>query len=400
MKSFLPIWALLTLVVCACATSRKAEQLQAGKPAAVLALPEQYTTSFREIDLPTLAQDSAAAQEFQGREVIVMNAVRDSVSGEMVANETLEAARVTARFRNVAERHGRVDLAFQVIVPAVMQDSRWQVRFHPRMELLGETVPLDDILITGRDYRKAQLRGYQQYERFLRSIITDSTRLMDRHQLEIFIERNIPKLYALRRDSAVVSDEAFASIYGVTERQAIDYYTYALLVRRNERKLRDRDKMFRRFVKAPLQTERLRLDTLIVDESGTFIYNYVQTIATRPKLRKVDIRLSGEVMDYDKTVYGIPESDPLSFYISSLTSFVDGRERYLDRVISRRVDLQEEARLVFAVGEDAVREELADNRAEIGRIRARLASLLDDREFVLDSIVVTANASPARPSWC
>ena len=71
MKSFLPIWALLTLVVCACATSRKAEQLQAGKPAAVLALPEQYTTSFREIDLPTLAQDSAAAQEFQGREVIV-----------------------------------------------------------------------------------------------------------------------------------------------------------------------------------------------------------------------------------------------------------------------------------------------------------------------------------------
>ena len=169
-----------------------------------------------------------------------------------------------------------------------------------------------------------------------------------------------------------MSDEAFASIYGVTERQAIDYYTYALLVRRNERKLRDRDKMFRRYVKAPLQTERLRLDTLIVDESGTFIYNYVQTIATRPKLRKVDIRLSGEVMDYDKTVYGIPESDPLSFYISSLTSFVDGRERYLDRVISRRVDLQEEARLVFAVGEDAVREELADNRAEIGRIREAL----------------------------
>ena len=398
MRSLLPLWMALVPLVCACATSRKAEQLQVEKPAAVLALPEQYATSFRELDLPALAQDSAAVNEFQGREVIVMNAVRDSLSGEMVANETLEAARVTARFRNVAERHGRVDLAFQVIVPAVMQDSRWQVRFHPRMELLGETVPLDDILITGRDYRKAQLRGYQQYERFLRSIVTDSTRLMDRHQLEIFIKRNIPRLYALRRDSSVVSDEAFASIYGVTERQAIDYYTYALLVRRNERKIRDRDKMFRRYVKAPLQTERLRLDTLIVDENGTFIYNYVQTIATRPKLRKVDIRLSGEVMDYDKPVYGIPESDPLSFYISSLTTFVDGRERYLDQVISRRVDVQDEARLVFAVGGDAVREELADNRTEIGRIRTRLASLLDDKEFVLDSIVVTANASP-EGSW-
>ena len=316
----------------------------------------------------------------------------------MVANETLQAARVTARFRNVAERHGRVDLEFQVIVPAAMQDSRWQVRFHPRMEILEDTVDLDDILITGKDYRKAQLRGYQHYERFLRSIVTDSTRFIDRHQLEVFIQRNIPALYAFRRDTSVVTDGEFASVYGVTERQAIDYYTYGLLVRRNERKIRDKDKMFRKYVKAPFQTGHLRLDTLIVNEAGEFVYNYVQTIATRPRLRKVDIRLLGEVCEQDKVVYTVPESDPLTFYISSLSAFVDGRERYLDQIISRRVDLQDEARLLFGVGEDAVREELGDNLREIGRIRATLASLLANQEFDLDSIVVTAHASP-EGSW-
>lgn len=393
----LPAFA-AALSVCACGTSRKAGQLQEQQIAASLALPQHQGTSFKEIDMPRLEQDTLVVHDFEGHEVMVMNAVRDESSGEMVASETLQAARVTARFRNVAERHGRVDLEFQVIVPAALQDSRWQVRFHPRMEILEDTVDLDDILITGKDYRKAQLRGYQQYERFLRSIITDSTRFIDRHQLEVFIKRNIPALYAYRQDTSLVSDQQFASVYGVTEQQAIDYYTYGLLVRRNERKIRDKDKMFRKYVKAPLQKDHLRLDTLMVNDAGEFVYNYVQTIATRPRLRKVDIRLSGEVCEQDKVVYGVPESDPLTFYISSLSAFVDGRERYLDQIVSRRVDLQSEAKLLFEVGDDTVREELGDNLREIVRIRSTLASLLEDAEFDLDSIVVTAHASP-EGSW-
>ena len=391
---FVPACLLEALLLASCGAARKADMLQQRQMSASLALPSSYATSFQDVDLPHLEQDSLVVHDFMGHEVIIMNAVRDEESGEMVANETLQAARVTARFRNVAERHGRVDLEFQVIVPAAMQDSRWQVRFHPRMEILEDIVDLDDILITGKDYRKAQLRGYQQYERFLRSIITDSTRFIDRHQLEVFIQRNIPDLYAFRNDTSIVTDGAFASVYGVTEREAIDYYTYGLLVRRNERKIRDKDKMFRKYVKAPLQTGHLRLDTLIVNEAGEFVYNYVQTIATRPRLRKVDISLLGEIYEQDKVVYNMPQSDPLTFYVSSLSAFVDGRERYLDKVVSRRVDLQEDAYLLFEVGDDQVHEELGDNLQEIGRIRATLASLLQDDEFDLDSIVVTANASP------
>lgn len=396
--SILAAGCLTVFLISACAASRKVDQLKMQQLGASLALPSRSTSSFQELEMPRFGQDSLVVHDFMGRDVIIMRAVRDETTGEMVASETLQAARVTARFRNVAERRGRVDLEFQVIVPAAMQDSRWQVRFHPRMEILGQTEDLDDILITGKDYRRAQLRGYQQYERFLRSIVTDSTRFIDRHQLEVFIRRNIPALYAFRKDSSVVSDERFASVYGVTERQAVRYYTYGLLVRRNERRIRDKDKMFRKYVKAPLQTGRLRLDTLIVNDAGEFVYNYVQSIATRPQLRRVDIRLLGEIYEQDKMVYQVPESDPLTFYISSLSAFVDGRERYLDQVVSRRVDLQDEARIWFAVGDDAVCEELEDNFSEIMRVRATLASLLENTTFDLDSIVVTANASP-EGSW-
>ena len=392
------VLAALTMLAAACGTSRKAERLQAEQVTASLALSDRYEMPFDTLEMPRWDQDSFVVHDFMGREVIIMNAIRDEESGEMVASETLQPARITARFRNVAERHGKVDLEFQVIVPASMQDSRWQVRFHPRMEVLDESVPLDDILITGKEYRKAQLRGYQQYERFLRSIIVDSTQLMDIHQLELFIQRNIPDLYAFKQDSAEVSDAAFASVYGVTEREAIEYYTYGWLVRRNDRKIRDKGKMFRRYVKAPLQHERLRLDTLLVNEAGEFVYTYVQTLATRPKLRKVDILLAGEVCEQEKVVYRVPQSDPLTFYISSISALVDGRDRFLDEVVSRRVDLQSEARLCFEVGKDELQEDLEDNRQEINRIKAVLASLLENEEYDLDSIVVTAHASP-EGSW-
>ena len=398
MKRTVLLFALLAgLLAAGCGTSRKASRLQEKQLTASLVLPQDRREP-ADPELPHFEADSLVVHDFMGREVIIMNAVRDEETGEMVASETLQAARVTARFRNVAERHGKIELAFQVIVPAAMQDSRWQVRFHPRMTVLDEERELDDILITGKDYRKAQLRGYQQYERFLRSIVTDSTRFIDRHQLEIWIRRNLPRLYALRQDSTEVSDEAFASIYGVTERQAVDYYTYGWLVRRNERRIRDKDKMFRRYVKVPVQTEHLRLDTLLVNEAGEFVYNYVQTLQTRPRLRKVDIRLAGEVCEQEKIVYRVPESEPLTFYISSLSAFVDGRERYLDQVVSRRVDVQTEARLLFDLGDDRVREDLGDNLTEILQIRATLASLLENQEFDLDSIVVTAHASP-EGSW-
>ena len=183
-------------------------------------------------------------------------------------------------------------------------------------------------------------------------------------------------------------------MYGITEQQAVDHYTNKIAKRWNNRKKSLRDRMYRKYIKVPIVTEGIRLDTVIRDVNGDFIYNYVQTISTRPKLRKVDIVLSGEVWESDRKVYLMSRSEPLTFYISSLSSFVDGKERYLTRIIERRAQANTACYVDFASGSSEVDISLSNNRDEIGRIRGNLAQLIEDTVYDLDSIVVTASASP------
>lgn len=385
--------AAAALLLFSCGVSRKAQSLARGGVSATLKLRDEEPLLPEMEALRSHRRDTIRVTGLNGEEMFLMNAVQDE-DGEMVAHDVIDAAVVTARFRNVAERHGKVDLEFQIIVPEAMQDSRWQLRFFPDMYVLGDSIRLEPVVITGRDYRKAQLKGYQQYERFLASIVSDTTRFINVWQLELFLQRNIPEVYAFRSDSTEVSDEQFASVYGVTERLAVDHYTNKIAKRWNNRKKSLRDRMYHKYVKVPIVTEGIRLDTVLRDVNGDFIYNYVQTISTRPKLRKVDIVLSGEVWESDRKVYLMSRSEPLTFYISSLSSFVDGNERYLTRVIERRAQANTACYVDFASGSSEVDISLSNNRDEIGRIRGNLAQLIEDTVYDLDSIVVTASASP------
>lgn len=377
-----------------CGTQRKARMIRGRQVVAALQLPRQndFLPEYRDPGVPH--RDTLKVTDLDGREMILMQAVRDAETGEMVASETLEAAYVTARFRNIAERNGRIDLEFQVVVPQAMQDSRWQLRFHPDMFILEDSLRLDDVVITGAEYRKAQLRGYEQYERFLRRIVTDTLRFVDMRNFLIFLERNIPQVYALRNDSTYVSDEVFASYFGTTEREALEHYTDKLRRRRNERRKANRQKMFARYVKSPILTDGIRLDTVIRSADGDFIYNYVQTILTRPRLRKVDVSLAGEIFEQDRQVYTMPRSEPLTFYISSVSAFVDNTERYLTKVISRNLETRTSCNIDFRTGRSDIDERLGGNAREIASVKENLRNLLLNETFELDSVTIAASASP------
>ena len=375
-----------------CASQRKLAAIKTGDPAASLVLgKEVYVPEVKQVET---MRDTLRIVDDEGRELMIMKAIRDEETGDMVATETLDAAMVTARFRNIAERHGKVDLAFQIIVPAAMQDSKWQLRFYPDMYMLGDVERLEPVIITGNSYRKAQLRGYQQYARFLSRIVEDTTRFVNMRALEIFLRRNIPQLYAFKTDSTFVSDEQFYTMYGVSEREAIEHYTNQIARSMNERRKERMDEMYQKYVKVPIVTEGIRLDTVMVDKKGDFIYNYIQTIATRPRLRKVDIVLSGDIYESDRKLYEIPESDPLTFYISSVSGLTDQTERYLTKVIERHADANTTSNIDFKVGKSNIDLELGNNRRELGRIRRTLAALLQNDTYLLDSIIVTASASP------
>ena len=384
----------VVILLYACSTQKKLERLKAGDgPSAQLSLGRQESF-VPQIKNEKVSRDTLKIKDEDGTEILIMKAVKDEETGEMVATDVLDAAMVTARFRNIAERKGKVDLAFQVIVPASMRDSRWQLRFYPDMYVLEDSIRLEPVIITGDAYRKAQLKGYEHYEKFLSRIIEDSTAFINVRQLEIFLKRNIPELYSYKSDSTYVTEEQFLSAYGVSQKQAIEHYTNKFARHMNERRKARKDKMYAKYVKAPIVTEGIRLDTVMVNSEGDFIYNYVQTINTRPKLRRADIVLSGDIYEQDKMLYTIPRSEPLTFYISSIAAFVDNTERYLTKVVERRASANTECRIDFEVGKADVRPELGENLTGIRRIETTLASLLENETFDLDSIVVSATASP------
>ena len=383
---------LAVLLVAGCGSQGKLQRLRRESLAAQMVIADEK-------ELPEIAmggeprRDTMVVEDPDGNQVQIMRAVKDE-NGEMVATDVIQAAKVTARFRNVAERSGKVDLNFRIIVPEAMQDRDWQLRFYPDLFVAEDSLRLDPILITGEGYRKVQLRGYEHYRRFLDSIAADSTHFVDRFQLEMFLRRNLPDIYRYKTDSTAVSDEEFRSHYGITEQQALTHYTNQLVVRRNRRKVGRKDDMFRKYVKAPIVTEGLRLDTVIVSPDGDILYDYVQSIHVRPSLRKATVLLSGDIFEEDRRIYRVPRTDPLTFYISSISGLSDDAIRYKTVVTERRVQANTACYIDFEQGRAEIRKETGHNREEMARIEGNLRSLLQHRDFDLDSIVVTASCSP------
>lgn len=376
-----------------CGPGKKIAYLNQNSVRADLSLPSDRQLSELDTVFRKPHRDTLTVHDLDGKEVIIMNAIKDE-DGQMVAHDVLEAAVVTARFRNVAERHGKVDLQFNITVPESLQDSKWQLRFYPDLFVMEDSLRLEPVIITGDEYRKAQLRGYQQYDKFIASIIQDTTRFINLRQLELFIERNIPALYAFKTDSTYVSDEYFHSIFGVTEQEAVEHYTDKLARRINRWKKSRAPQMYSKYVKVPIITDGIRLDTVMRAQNGNFIYCYTQTINTRPKLRKADVILSGEIFESAEKIYTMPRTEPLTFYISSISAFVDNTERYMTKVIERRVEANTACYIDFRQGSSDIDEKLGNNAFEMGRIKDNLRDLVQNEKFDLDSITISAYASP------
>lgn len=386
----------LALLAIGCATQRKIARLDEEKveinlPKEADYLPDNVSG---EVFKPA---DTLYVKGDDGGKVILLKAVKDSTTGEMVATDVLKAAVITARFRNKAERSGKVDLEFLIKVPENMLDEKWEMTLNPDMFIQKDSIRLDAVVISGKGHRLKQLKGYERYNKYVESIVRDTSVYVNRFLLERYIERNIPELYKFRSDSSYVDDETFKAFYGVTYDEAVEHYTNKCMRSRNEKKAASKDERFASYVKAPILSEGIRLDTVWRADDGDFVYSYLQTVNTRPKLRKIDVVVSGDIKEQGKRIYTIPTTDTLTFYISSLSTFTKDVVRYKTKVVYRRAEANMSSLILFPVGKAEIKPELGNNESEIRTIKENLRHLLANEVFDLDSIMVTANASPDGP---
>lgn len=325
---------------------------------------------------------------------IIMNAIRDSETGEMVATDVISASKVVARFRNVAERLGYVTINFDIVVPAGMSDSRWQLKMNPFMCIADDTLALEPVYITGAAYREGQLRGYQRYQAFIASIITDTTAFIRMDQLEKFLERHFPETYAMKNDTTLISEPMAENLFGVTQEEALRHYTKHLKQKWNERRKARSGRMYERYVRDPIRNDGIRLDTVMPGSAGDFIYRYEHRFSSRPKLRKVGIRLKGSLYEDGNCIANLPFPEDLTFYISSLSSLIDERTKYRILVLERTIYDNTKALIDFAQGSSEIDSTLGDNASEIRRVRRCIDDVRSMEEFVLDSLVIVASCSP------
>ncbi len=388
---------LAALAVLSCAMERRLSEISQGGAGVEISIPGDIAEDddIPEYSVPEAWAPENALQEAGSRDgPLIMNAIKDSETGEMVATDVISASRVVARFRNVAERNGNVLVEFDISVPAGMTDSQWRLKFIPEMDMAGKVSSLEPIYITGKGYREAQLRGYERYMAFLASIITDSSELVHVGQLEKFLMRHFPDTYAMKTDSSFVSDPQAENLFGVSQKQALEHYTRHVLVSRNERRKRNREKMFRRYVKDPVITEGIRLDTVLVSADGDICYRYVQPVRSFPGLRKIIVSLRGEVYRDGEMVHPLARPEDLVFYVSSLSSLVDDTPRYRTKVLQRVVYDNTRAFIDFRKDSADIDTLLEGNSSELARVRKCIAEITSRSEYVLDSMSVTASCSP------
>ena len=379
---------LLILMMFSCTSYRKLERIRTGQVKMGLGVTEDkpLDDGCQEVDI-----DSIRGTLTEGP--VIMNAIRDTETGEMVATDIIRASRVVARFRNVAERGGKVSVSFDVIVPEGMKDSRYQLKIWPYMAMAGDTVGLEPVYITGEKYRYRQLKGYERYRAFLASIVSDTTDFIRIGQLEVFLARNFPQTYAMRNDSSVVNDEIAQSLFGLTQTQAVTHYTRKWQVRANERRKQRKDKMFSKYVRDPLAVEGIRLDTVLTSSSGDFIYRYLHTFSPPPMVKKVSVSLRGKIYQDGEFVDDLPFPDDVTFYISSLSGLVQDKVRYKMVILERRIYDNTKVLLDFEQGSSQLDTLLGDNASELMRVRRCVGDMFSNEDYDLDSLKITASCS-------
>ena len=328
-----------------------------------------------------------------GRKYYLMRGTMDS-TGTANLSEPLNEVVITAKFKNIAERNGSVRMAFDIHVPSTMLNPQWQVRLTPKAVLYEDTVSLEVLLLTGKQYKERQMRGYELYNRFLAGIITDTSLLMHTGLLETFIQRNIPRIAALRNDTALVDTDSIRGLYGISLEEAREHFMKTLAIQRNNIKKSQTDEKYRRFVKDPVITYGFRLDTLIGDNTEDFRYTYHQALGTRPGLRQIDVCLTGGIYYQGEKLYSIPPSEPVTFYVSSFATMTEDIQRYVTKVIERRVELNTRAAINFMAGKSDIDTGYMDNHAELQYIQSTISGLLSSGEYLADSLIITASCSP------
>lgn len=149
---------------------------------------------------------------------------------------------------------------------------------------------------------------------------------------------------------------------------------------------------FDRFVRFPYLQD-VRCDSVRATRSDISYY-YTQTVPAADAGGRLAVTLEGRVEGLDGSYYRLPPSDTLTYTISSMLNFIDTTTRYVTRIVERHARLDDRVLLTFPAGSAEIVDTLPGNAAQLMKTGVVMEQLFGQREFTVDSIALTAFASP------
>lgn len=441
-------YALLSGLLVSCVTDHKLARVRISQPQMKEAVADMGFRLPRQI---TWTDD-------KGKEHIVTEATKDSVTGEYITQMELSEITIVAKSKQVAERNGKINLDFIVTVPGELISNKWQVQLTPVAYKSADTLYLDRIFLSGADFAKMQKKGYMRYQAFMNSIIPDSLYLQ-----KLFDEKGYRKALAELEEEyfqawkhEVISKERWIDWSDKTNarfalfnyrmernKQAIAGYNSILeylpayrlrremdgkyipskwkIFAEGNYKIRTRNitpedsaSITRRFTDyAKMAENRKRKEQAgemyekyvrfpyeaarldtVIKEGDNFVYYYKQELPATENTKKIDLTLDGQILSKDETKTQLPPSDTITYFISSMVQFLDRSPRYKKKIITRKDEVNLRAYVTYKSGATEFSEDIGDNRAEIDKVFETIHGINYTGEFLIDSIRMTATSSP------
>lgn len=256
-----------------------------------------------------------------------------------------------------------------------MPDTIWFVKPSKRVRQRFEEAKFDPEAI--RTYYKER---YEQKSnalpRYNREVI-----MAKANERNVYYKKKTDKLQAeIDRINMLDSTELMKQFYDTQK------------IARNEARKARKGEKFHELVQFPYNPDA-KLDT-VIHSADMVHYLYSEKIPADENTARLKLYLTGNVVDYGKNKYELPTSDTLTYFVSSMTKFVDERPRYVRRIVTRDAEASTSVNFVFPTGKTNLDRTLGNNQAELIRVKELTKDLMTDPVYIIDSLMLHAGSSP------
>lgn len=344
-------------MIASCSMTHK---LQRDLPTANIQLPQGTSVETPEVEDVERAVETARRISLGAGQdsVYLAEFERDSTGEVTMKGGTIGTVYVTARSKNVAERNGEISIDFIVSIPANLQDKNWGLQLTPMIENNDSIETLQPLSIRGELFSEVQKRQYWQMNRYLNRILNDTTELSS------------------------------TSLLAAKYYEAYNRFT----THGEQRKAARLEYIYKQTVAFPYLSDP-RLDSVLL-RKGEIHYYYTQKYRPTKNTRRLKLFFRGQVDAIDRSSYNFANTDTLTFSVTSMLSLLDPEPRYMIRVIDKYVEVRDRNYITFLVGRANIIDTLGQNNEQLARIERLMDTLINQYEFFVDSITITASSSP------